>query len=81
MVARQFQVGGGYRYSRNPMYLGHAFILLGWTLYLHHAAALLAVALFVLYVTRFQISPEERQLSVRFPGVYAEFCARVRRWL
>ncbi|QBG93751.1 methyltransferase family protein [Xanthomonas oryzae] len=80
-LATQLITGGVYRYSRNPMYLGHAFILLGWTLYLHHAAALLAVALFVLYVTRFQIRPEERQLSVRFPGVYAEFCARVRRWL
>ncbi|MBB4656706.1 protein-S-isoprenylcysteine O-methyltransferase Ste14 [Xanthomonas sp. F14] len=80
-LATQLITGGVYRYSRNPMYVGHAVILLGWTLYLHHAVALLAVPLFVLYVTRFQIKPEERQLAVRFPGAYAEFCARVRRWL
>lgn len=80
-LATQLITGGVYRYSRNPMYVGHAVILLGWTLYLHHAVALLAVPLFVLYVTRFQIKPEERQLAVWFPGAYAEFCARVRRWL
>ncbi|MBB5766412.1 protein-S-isoprenylcysteine O-methyltransferase Ste14 [Xanthomonas arboricola] len=80
-LATQLITGGVYRYSRNPMYVGHAAMLLGWTLYLHHAVALLAVPLFVLYVTRFQIKPEERQLALRFPGVYADFCARVRRWL
>lgn len=72
---------GIYRYTRNPMYLGHAVILLGWTLALQHAVVLVAVPVFVAYVTRFQIRAEERVLAARFPDDYAAFRARTRRWL
>ena len=72
---------GIYRYTRNPMYLGHAAILLGWALYLRNAAAFVAIPAFMLYITRFQIQPEERYLSTRFPGAYAAFCRQVSRWL
>ena len=72
---------GIYRYTRNPMYLGHSMILLGWALYLHNAAALVTVPAFMLYITRFQIQPEERYLSARFPDAYAAFCRQVSRWL
>ena len=72
---------GIYRYTRNPMYLGHAVILLGWAAYLHNMVALQAVPAFMLYISRFQIQPEERQLSARFPDAYAAFCRRAPRWL
>jgi protein-S-isoprenylcysteine O-methyltransferase Ste14 len=72
---------GPYRFTRNPMYVGQALLLLGWTLYLQHAFALLAVPAFLLYITRFQVIPEERVLSQRFPAEYAAFRARTRRWL
>jgi len=72
---------GIYRYTRNPMYLGHSTILLGWALYLHNMAALMALPAFVLYITRFQILPEERHLSARFPDAYAAFCMQASRWL
>lgn len=72
---------GIYRYTRNPMYVGQALILLGWVLYLRNTAALLAVPAFVLYITWFQIRPEERYLSSRFPDEYATFSRRVSRWL
>ena len=72
---------GIYRYTRNPMYLGHSVILLGWALYLHNAAALIVVPAFMLYITRFQILPEERYLSARFPHAYAAFCRQASRWL
>ena len=72
---------GIYRYTRNPMYLGHSVILLGWALHLHNVAALMAVPAFMLYITRFQIQPEERYLSVRFPDAYAAFCRQASRWL
>lgn len=42
---------GVYRYTRNPMYLGQATVLAGAMLYLQSAIALLAVPLFVLYIT------------------------------
>lgn len=72
---------GIYRYTRNPMYLGHAVMLLGWAIHLHNFAAFLAVPLFVVYVTRFQIEAEERHLATMFGKDYAAFRAKVRRWL
>lgn len=72
---------GLYRWSRNPMYLGHAVILLAWAVQLRHVAAFLAVPAYVLYVGRFQIRAEERALLARFGSEYVEYCRRVRRWL
>ncbi|MDV9043244.1 isoprenylcysteine carboxylmethyltransferase family protein [Stenotrophomonas sp. RAC2] len=72
---------GVYRYTRIPMYLGQATVLAGGMLYLQNPVALLAVPLFVLYINRWQIVPEERALAVRFPDAWAEFRRRVRRWL
>lgn len=80
-LSSQLVTSGVYRYTRNPMYLGQAVVLLAWTLYLHNAAALLAVPALMLYVTRFQIRPEERHLSARFPDAYAAFRMQVPRWL
>lgn len=72
---------GLHRISRNPMYLGHAVILLGVAVVLGNAAALGAVPLYMAYVTRFQILPEERALQARFGAGYLDYARRVRRWL
>lgn len=80
-LSSRLVTSGIYRYTRNPMYLGQAMILLGWALYLHNAAALPAVPALIVYVTRFQIQPEERHLAARFAGAYAAFSTQVPRWL
>ncbi|AWH23468.1 MULTISPECIES: isoprenylcysteine carboxylmethyltransferase family protein [Stenotrophomonas] len=72
---------GIYRYSRNPMYLGQALVLLGAMLLLRNALALLVVPLFVAWITRLQIVPEERALAARFGARYEAFRSQVRRWL
>ncbi|MEO7401164.1 MAG: isoprenylcysteine carboxylmethyltransferase family protein [Polaromonas sp.] len=72
---------GVYRLTRNPMYLGLVFLLLAWAVYLSSAWALLGVPAFMACITRFQIKPEERVLAARFDLRYADYCARVRRWL
>lgn len=72
---------GVYRHTRNPMYLGHAMILLGWSLYLGNAVDFVAAPLYMLYISRFQIRPEERTLSARFPDAYAALCRQAPRWL
>lgn len=72
---------GVYRYSRNPMYLGGALALAGWAAYLSSAAALGLVPALVAYLNRFQIEPEERALLEKFGTPYAEYMARVRRWI
>lgn len=72
---------GLYRFTRNPMYLGMATLLLAWAVYLSNVAALAGLALFVAYINRFQIEPEERALSARFGEEFEAYCRRVRRWI
>lgn len=72
---------GVYSFTRNPMYLGMALVLLAWSVYLDSMWAPAGVILFVLYITRFQIVPEERVLNRLFGEPFAEYRKRVRRWL
>ena len=72
--------GGVYRVTRNPMYVGMVFLLAAWAVCLASPWTLLGPALFIAYITRFQIAPEERVLRERFPE-FAAYAARVRRWL
>ncbi|MDO9237205.1 MAG: isoprenylcysteine carboxylmethyltransferase family protein [Aquabacterium sp.] len=80
-AASTLVVAGIYRYTRNPMYVGFAMVLIGWAAYLSSPPALLGPALFVLFITRFQIVPEERVLSVKFGQQFAAYKVQVRRWL
>ena len=72
---------GVYRWSRNPMYLGFGLFLAGWAAYLSNVGAVLVLPLFVAYMTRFQIRPEERALLVKFGGPFADYMSSVRRWI
>lgn len=72
---------GVYRFTRNPMYLGLLLVLVAWAVFLSSPWALLGAAAFVLYLSRFQIAPEERALSKLFGNEYASYKASVRRWL
>lgn len=56
-------------------------LLLAWALYLANWAALLGVALFMAYITRFQIIPEERALQRIFGKEYEAYRRSVRRWV
>jgi protein-S-isoprenylcysteine O-methyltransferase Ste14 len=72
---------GIYRYSRNPMYLGLVLILLGWAFYLSHFLAFMLLPVFILYMTRFQLQPEERMLARKFGKPYQAYLNKVRRWI
>ncbi|MCU0761252.1 MAG: isoprenylcysteine carboxylmethyltransferase family protein [Steroidobacteraceae bacterium] len=72
---------GIYGLTRNPMYLGMATLLLGWAAWLGTPWALAGVALFVAWITRFQIVPEERVLARLFGADFEAYRARVRRWI
>jgi protein-S-isoprenylcysteine O-methyltransferase Ste14 len=80
-AASSLVTSGVYRYTRNPMYLGLSVTLMAWGVFLSNLLALLAVPLFVLYINRFQINPEERVLSSLFGAEYAAYKEKVRRWL
>ena len=72
---------GLYRVTRNPMYLGMLLVLFGWAVFLSNLGALLIAPLFALYITRFQIIPEERVLAEKFGAAFMAYQSQVRRWL
>jgi protein-S-isoprenylcysteine O-methyltransferase Ste14 len=80
-TASSLVVRGIYHHTRNPMYLGFLIVLLAWALYLAKLSALLVPPLFVLYLTLFQIGPEERALRAQFGTDFDLYAAQVRRWL
>jgi len=76
-----FVTSGVYRVTRNPMYVGVALVLVAWAVFLGAPWPIVGPVFFVLYVTRFQIEPEERILAGLFGEEYSAYLARVRRWL
>ena len=79
--ACQLVVVGPYRLSRNPMYVGLCLMLSGWATYLGNPVTYLVIPLFGLYLTRFQIIPEERAMLKNFGDSYSTYYSQVRRWL
>jgi protein-S-isoprenylcysteine O-methyltransferase Ste14 len=80
-AASALVVSGIYRWTRNPMYLGVLLCLLGWALYLGSASAFVWPLLFVAYMDRLQIAPEEAALRARFGAEFESYRASVRRWI
>ena len=80
-LASSLVVQGVYRYTRNPMYVGLLLTLLAWAVFLANPLAVLWVVVYVLYITRFQIIPEERVLASLFGAEYEAYKGRVRRWV
>ncbi len=72
---------GIYKYSRNPMYIGFLLMLIGWCVFLSSVFALALCAVYVGYMNRFQIEPEEQALETIFGAEYVNYKAQVRRWL
>lgn len=74
-------VKGVYRFTRNPMYLGFLLILIAWGLFLGSVFAALLLPVFIIYMNRFQILPEERHMRALFGEAYDRYVSEVRRWL
>ncbi len=72
---------GIYRFTRNPMYLGLALILLGCALTTGALSTLLVVPAFMLVIQFRFIVYEERMLTELFGDEYRAYCKRVRRWV
>ena len=72
---------GPHRITRNPMYVSLVALYLGVTLLGNSWWPAVLLPIVVLVVDRAVIAREERYLAAAFPGEYAAYCARVRRWL
>lgn len=77
----QLVTSGIFKLSRNPMYLGIVWVLLGWLVFLGNLFSLLIPILFVLYLTQFQIKPEEKILCKKFGKAYETYKKSTRRWI
>ena len=74
-------VSGVYQLTRNPMYLGMLVVLLGWGDFLDNFLAYSGALVFFVYITAFQIKPEEAAMLEKFGEPFKQYCQSVRRWL
>jgi len=81
MEASTFVSTGVYRITRNPMYAGFVLGLISWAIFLSNFGAISLVFVCILYLTQFQIKPEERALLKLFGMPFANYMASVRRWI
>jgi protein-S-isoprenylcysteine O-methyltransferase Ste14 len=72
---------GPYRVTRNPMYLGMAFLYVAFAFAFGVIWALTFLPAVVVIVDRFVIAREEPYLERKFGQDYRDYKARVRRWI
>jgi protein-S-isoprenylcysteine O-methyltransferase Ste14 len=72
---------GPFRYTRNPMYLGLALVLLGAWVLMGVLSPVLGVAIFVVTADRWYIRVEERMFHEKFGPEYDGYRSQVRRWI
>ncbi len=76
-----FVTSGPFRLTRNPMYLGLAFLQAGVAFVLGNAWVLALLLLSIAVVDRVVIPGEERYLEAKYGADYAAYRTRARRWL
>ena len=72
---------GIYAYSRNPMYLAMVIFLFSMALFCENIITFLPIPLFVWFIAKYQIEPEERTLLDSFGDNYSDYLISVRRWI
>ena len=72
---------GPYRVTRNPMYVGLAFLYAGIALYFRLSWGLLLLPVVLIVIDRLVIAREEQYLARRFGEAYTHYKLQVRRWL
>tara|TARA_E500000178_G_scaffold68951_1_gene66489 strand:- start:85 stop:534 length:450 start_codon:yes stop_codon:yes gene_type:complete len=72
---------GVFEYSRNPMYLGMVMILLGIALMFNFIGGILFTLLFAIYITKYQIRPEEEVMERLFGEDFLKYKNSVRVWV
>ena len=72
---------GPFRFTRNPIYLGMFFALIGLAIAFDDLWLLILLVPFALLIRYAAVAREEAYLERKFGGVYRSYRARVRRWL
>ena len=79
--ANTLQTTGIYKITRNPMYQGLVFVYTGLTCIAGNWWNVILLPLLVLVIQEYVIRKEESYLMRHFGNTYAQYKARVRRWL
>jgi hypothetical protein len=66
---------------RNPMYLGFVLLIIASGMALQSMLFPLVCSPFIVYMTHFQIIPEERALNALFPKDFNLYCQKTKRWI
>ena len=72
---------GIYRMTRNPIYLGFLFMVIGFPLAYGSLWGLVVSPLFMATLSRLVIEKEEAYLEKKFKDQYTDYRSRVRRWI
>ena len=79
--ASSLVTSGIFRFSRNPMYLGMLIILLSISFKFNLLGGIIISLLFFIFITKFQIYPEEEAMNELFGDKYTQYSNTTRRWI
>ena len=79
--ASSLVTSGIFRFSRNPMYLGMLIILLSISFKFNLLGGIIISLLFFIFITKFQIYPEEEAMNELFGDKFIQYSNTTRRWI
>ena len=79
--ASSLVTSGIFRFSRNPMYLGMLIILLSISFKFNLLGGIIISLLFFIFITKFQIYPEEEAMNELFGDKFTQYSNTTRRWI
>ena len=72
---------GPYKYSRNPIYVADAIVLIGYVLTLGSVISFVLVPAFAWVIRKRFINGEEVGIRAEFGQAYEDYCQQTRRWI
>tara|TARA_B100000131_G_C17605660_1_gene405433 strand:+ start:40 stop:486 length:447 start_codon:yes stop_codon:yes gene_type:complete len=79
--ASSLVTSGIFKLSRNPMYLGMLIILLAVSFKFNLIGGMLISLFFYIFITKFQILPEEAAMNELFGNEFIVYSKKTRRWI
>jgi len=79
--ATSLVTSGIFKFSRNPMYLGMLIILLSISFKFNLIGGMITSLFFYIFITKFQIIPEEEAMNELFGNQFIDYVKKTRRWI
>ena len=79
--ASSLVTSGIFKFSRNPMYLGMLIVLLSITFKFNLIGGMIVSLFFYIFITKFQILPEEIAMNELFGNEFIDYSKKTRRWI